>query len=131
MAGVGAYGLDDRDVLEVATQLAPELFAALAIAEKLEDKRFPLESVKHLEEVLAATAGDGETFESPGVRISRRDPTDRFPKGFLPVTGRLDLIRKVYMAIVIAHESESRERLRDARAKGSVQASHPIDLEVL
>ena len=131
MQELTAYGLEDARVLEVATQIAPELFAALEIAERLEDERFPLESDADIEAIIAEAAGEGGAYDSPGIRITPSVARDRFPDGFLPVTDRFDLIRKAYMAIVIAHESESRERIEAARAAGGVEASHPFDLELL
>ena len=131
MYEIESFGLSDPDVLGVAMQLSPELFAGLAIAHRLDDARFPLTRDADLEAVIREVGDEEGTYAVPGVQIQPVDAKDRFPSEFLPVVDRLDLIRKVYMAIVIAHQSESRARLDELRSEGKVQASHPFDLEVL
>jgi hypothetical protein len=125
------YKLADSRVLAVAVELSPELFAALAISAKLPDSAFPLASPADLKNALSRIADNEGVFDSPGVRIIP-DDCDRFPNDFLPVIDRLDLIRKVYMSIIIAHEAESRRLINSVRREGAKStASHPFDLEAL
>lgn len=124
------YGLTDPDVLEIAVQMAPELFAALHIAHSLDSSHFPIQSDAAIEKALEAVANDGKQFALPGVQISGKAARDHFPDEFLPVTDRFDLLRKVYLAIIINH----RESALDTWAKvqnGSLKlnASHPLPTE--
>ncbi len=63
--------------------------------------------------------------------ITASDVKDGFPEGFLPVNDKLDLIRKIYLAIIIAHRERSSADLQAARADKNFRTSHPLDLEAL
>jgi|SRR3954464_12723251 len=124
---LGDYDLEDPEVLRVAVELAPELFAALEISRRV--TTFPISSDDEIEQALLEVADDQERYEGSGVSIGREEARDRFPNEFLPVADRFDLLRKVYMAIIIAHESEARRRIGLAkRGEYEVQASHPFEV---
>jgi hypothetical protein len=127
----GDFGLEDPEVIEVASQLAPELFAALVIAGRLGSSTFPLTGNADLERALRA-AVDEDVFDAPGVKITTADVHERFPSDFLPVEDKLDLIRKVYMSIVIAHTTAAHAKLHAVRrGEERIECSHPLDLEAL
>jgi hypothetical protein len=124
-----SYGLQDSKVLEAAIELAPALFAALAISNSLQESSYPLTSDAEIEQALREVATAEDRYESPGVSISARDSREMFPNEFLPVTDRLDLLRKVYMAIVIAHETAARSQVEAAkRGELQVESSHPLNV---
>ena len=131
MTSIDRYDLHDPDVLRVASELSPDLFVALRIAAKLKDRAYPIETDNDLEAALAIVAGKSGVFEGMNIRIAPGDPKDRFPNEFLPIVDRFDLIRKLYMAIIIAHQSDSQPRIDAARAGTTTGATHPINLEVL
>ena len=120
------YGLGDPDLLQEAMTLAPELFAALRLANRLGPERYPITSDDNLEDLLTSVANDGSNFVSRGIIIAR-DDTDRFPDGFLPITDSRDLVRKVYMAIIIDHQAKGEAQLANIR-NGTIQldVSHPL-----
>lgn len=126
-----AYGLSDDKVLQVAVELAPALFGALRVANSLEASHFPLASDRDLLSALRAVANKRGTFETDAVTITASDVKDGFPEGFLPVNDKLDLIRKIYLAIIIAHRERSSADLQAARADKNFRSSHPLDLEAL
>lgn len=129
MKQVEHYGLQDPEVLAVAIELAPALFAALNISSRLRKLSYPLASDKDIEDALREAANTEERYEAPGVSIGASDSSERFPDGFLPVNDRLDLLRKTYMAIVIAHETEAKTNIEAARRGDlKVNASHPINV---
>jgi hypothetical protein len=109
------YQLADSKTLAVAQQLAPELFAALEIAARVDSEAYPLTSDSEIEGALLQVANTEDRYEVPGISISAQDAKDRFPNEFLPVTDRLDLLKKVYMAIIRNHEAFARERIAQAK----------------
>ncbi|MGY1684996.1 hypothetical protein ACI8AK_05340 [Geodermatophilus sp. SYSU D00867] len=123
------YRLADPEVLAVARQLAPELFAALEIAAGLDAAAYPLTADTEIERALLQVANSAGRYETPGIQISAEDARDRFPNEFLPVTDHLDLLKKVYMAIVRAHETAARERIAQLkRGEYEIRPSHPFDV---
>ncbi|MEP7122167.1 MAG: hypothetical protein ABJE95_14705 [Byssovorax sp.] len=125
-----AFGLDDPEVLEQATHLAPELFAALAIARSLDSATFPITSDDGIEKALAAAANSGDRFATPGVTITPKKARDSFPNEFLPVRNRVDFVKKVYLAIVIDHKAAAQREIDQLdKAQMKLRASHPIPKE--
>lgn len=125
------YGLDDPEVLRQATELSPELFAALAIAKKVEPAAFPLKTDKAIEGALAAAANEGSDFRVPGVVITPTAARDHFPNEFLPVVNRADLVRKIYLAIVINHTASARREIAKVdRSTLRDRISHPMPKEL-
>ena len=125
------FGLDDPEVLETATRMAPPLFAALRIARVLGDDAYPIESRDAIEPAFAAVANEGDHFLLSGLQITAEAAREQFPEDFLPITDRHDLVQKVHMAIVIAHEAASREAWQLVRSgEMELEASHPIPEEV-
>ncbi len=132
METLDEYALHDKAILKLAIELAPELFAALSIAKHVKASAFPLKSESELENILIHAGDEHGVFEIPNVRITKADCKNQFPKKFLPIVDRFDLIRKIYMAIIIAHQEKSRENLKAIKqGKRQLGASHPFDLEVL
>ena len=126
------YGLTDPAVLEAATQMAPALFTALRLAHALDQSHYPIKSDHAIESALASLAADGKQFTHAGMQITTKAAKDRFPNELLPIVDKLDLVRKVYQAILISHRESS--RLRSQRvADGSelLEASHPLPTEVV
>jgi hypothetical protein len=121
-----AYGLDDPEILQEATQLAPELFSALLLAKRIGD-RLPITSDTDIEALLGVAAEADGDFVFPGVHIRKLEARDRFPNEFLPVTDRRDLVRKAYLAITIEHqrrEHSQREKIHTGKVR--LTASHPL-----
>lgn len=128
--GLADYGLTDPAILEAATQMAPELFAALHIAHTLDSSHYPLKSDTAIEKALEAVANDGKQFTVPGVQISSKAARDHFPNEFLPIDDRFDLLRKVYLAILINHrESALRTWAKIKDGSYAPAASHPMPTE--
>lgn len=132
MENLAEYNLQDERILKIAIELAPELFSALSIANHLEDSVFPIKSGSELENILTIAGDENGVFEIPNVRITKADSKQHFPKEFLPIADRFDLIRKIYMAIIIAHQEKSRRFLNLLKSgKRKIEASHPFDLEAI
>ena len=56
---------------------------------------------------------------------------NRFPDEFLPIQDKLDLLRKVYLAIIISHREASKRAWAKANdGSTTLLASHPIPTEV-
>lgn len=125
------FGLDDEEMLREAKELAPELFAALEIAKSVPVSDFPLESDEHIERVLGAVANEGGNFKVPGVIITPKAARDYFPNEFLPVTDRGDLVRKIYLAIVINHSEHAKRQVAKLERTGlQERISHPLPTEL-
>jgi len=126
---VESYGLQDPKVLEVAVELAPALFAALDISNKLPESSYPLTAGPELERAFREIATDEDLYESPGVSITKDDVTKQFPSELLPIVDRTDLLRKVYMVIIIARNTAANKAIDAAkRGKLRIEASHPFDV---
>lgn len=120
---ISDFGLMDVAVLETALHLSPTLFGALRVAHRLDASHFPIETDAAIERVLTALASDG-TQHLVG--------KTQFPGEFLPIVDKLDLLRKVFVAITIAHQASSRREWEKVRSGASVlAASHPLPAEVL
>ncbi len=131
-ASASELGLDDPEVLSVATELAPELFAALTLASRIPEDSYPITSKAAVAKTFAEVKKGARRLDLPGVSIAANDTRERFPKEFLPIEDRLDLVRKTYMAIVIAHADDARRNLEAAtRGDLDVPSSHPLDLGAL
>lgn len=127
---ISSYGLEDPELLEAAAKLAPALFSALKIAQELEPDHFPIRSDEELERALAAVANDGDQFSHSGLVITKAG-VNRFPDEFLPIANKLDLVEKVYLAIIISHRAQSQQELERIRNQGiDIESSHPFQRDI-
>jgi len=126
------YGLTDPAVLEAATRMAPALFTALRLAHTLDQSHYPIESDDAIERALITVADDDKQYTHSGTRITAKAAKDRFPNELLPIADKLDLLRKVYQAILISHRESSRLRWeRVNNGTEPLKASHPLPKEVV
>jgi hypothetical protein len=89
---------------------------------------YPITNDADIEAAIAALQPDKAEVALPGVTIT---PRDRFPNEFLPIEDPPDLLRKVYMAIIIDHEVRANQNRRDfVTSWHQFQASHPFSAEV-
>lgn len=126
------FGLEDPEVLQAATRMAPALFMALHIAHTLDSSHYPITSDAAIEKALQSVANDGDQFTLAGAKITSRGAKDRFPNELLPIVNRRDLLEKVYIAVIASHRRASQEEW-DKVQNGSKKlvASHPIPKGVL
>ena len=125
------YGLTDPAILEVALRVAPILFMALRIAHTLDNSHYPIDSSQKIEKALHTIMGDGDEFALAGHRITKNAAKHQFPNEFLPIVDKYDLIRKVYLAIVISHQNSARSEWEAIKTgKKKIDASHPTPTEV-
>jgi hypothetical protein len=120
---ISDFGLADVAVLETAMHLSPILFGALRVAHRLDASHFRIETDAAIERVLTALASDGTQH-----LIGKRP----LPGEFLPIVDKLDLLRKVFIAITIAQQASSRREWERVQSGALVlAASHPLPVEVL
>jgi hypothetical protein len=125
------FGLNDPEVLRTATEIDPELFAALRIAAS-SSHDYPIAGADDLVQAIFGSSTQKGRFKSTGVTFEEQDVRERFPEHSFPIVNRVDFVRKAYMAMVLAHQMDSAERLTAAKADGlPVEPSHPLDLEEL
>lgn len=125
---IKSYGLDQKHILEVAIQLAPELFAALRLGKRLSGFTFPIQSDSELNR--AAKLAASQELAVPGVVITPASAIEGFQKVFLPVIDDRDLLGNIYLSIVINHKKGSRERRKLLNQKEmALRASHDFSLE--
>ena len=127
------YGLTDPEILLATTRMVPTLFLALRIAHTLAPSHFPLESATALEHALASVADDGDDqITVAGLKITRKAARERFPTELLPIVDKHDLLRKIYLAVLIRHKEAARHDWTNAHATpDTLKASHPLPKEVL
>lgn len=119
------FGLEDPSVLETAVRLAPPLFGALRLATQLSDASYPLDSMDKIKLAFASVADNGR-YEQPGFLITGTGLDNGFVSELLPVTDRIDLIRKIFLALNIGHTKIMQASLQRALARRPLHASHPL-----
>jgi hypothetical protein len=112
--------------------MVPTLFMALRVVHKMDSSHFPLESAAAVERALVSVANDGEDqITVAGLKITKKAAKERFPAELLPIVDKHDLLRKVYLAVLIRHQEAARQEWAKAQAApGALKASHPLPKEV-
>jgi hypothetical protein len=118
---VADFGLTDASMLEAATRLSPALFRALHAAHTLDTSHFPIETAAAIGQALATVAKGDPPFLVGSTR---------FPDELLPVIDKLDLLRKLFLALMIDHRASSQREWARAQSGALVlAASHPLPME--
>jgi hypothetical protein len=125
------YGVTDPAILEAASHMAPALFVALRIAHTVDSTHFPIRTDADIERAFEAVIGQSKQFSHAGIGITAKSAKDGFPNALLPITDKLDLLRKVYQSILISHRKASRQAWEKVQGgSGKLTASHPVPTEV-
>src|SRR5664280_1277348 len=101
---ISRYGLDDKDVLADAVSAAPHLFVALSITTSSRHD-LPIRSVADL-----AAALDRAVRNDAAFTFNVDDVLEDFPKEFLPISDRQELLSKVYAALLASRTRQERAR---------------------
>ena len=122
------FGLNQQEILDASTQVAPALFIALRISHTLGSSHYPIESFEKLQKALGA---GHHAFELGGMTVTIRSLEEYLPDDCFPLEDGMDVMRKVYLASVISQTEEGRKRWEQAK-KGNelANASHPMPKEI-
>jgi hypothetical protein len=126
---VDGFGLSRREILDEATSVASDLFAVLAVcAETSLD--YPMEEEADL--VSSLENLDTGVLFPDGTVVEVADALEHLPAEFLPVVSQADLVRKLYMALVISRQraaSEAWGEIEEGRYE--MTAGHPLPSRVV